>query len=156
MFGWCSQVQIHYLNCLDQEYFAIKSFWIVKANAYSSWHWKKLLKLRPLFRTMLKHHIGNGQNTFLWYDNGHPTGPLLLVYNPIIVYDASLPLNPNASIVINGLERNWPPARSNDLLEVQVQICDNIFPKHTDDIIFWLYSKSRKLHVGETWNWIRQ
>lgn len=49
-----------------------KSFWTVKPNAIHSWCWKKLLKIRPLTRPMIKHDIGNGENTYLWHDNLHP------------------------------------------------------------------------------------
>lgn len=41
-----------------------KSLWVVKPNATHYWCWKKLLKIRPLIRPMIKHEIGNGQNIF--------------------------------------------------------------------------------------------
>ena len=53
-----------------------KSFWVVKPPSTCSWYWKKLLRLRSLARQMLSHNIGNGEGTFLWYDNWHPLGHL--------------------------------------------------------------------------------
>ena len=66
-----------------------KSFWAVKPPSQSSWYWKKLLKLRDIVRPMLKHRIGNGCGTFLWYDNWHPLGPLLDKFGNRVVYDVA-------------------------------------------------------------------
>lgn len=74
---------------------------------------------------MIKHVVGNGQNTFIWYmiyDNWHPTDLLLEVYNRRVVYDSGLSLHAKVSSVISAGEWNRPHARSNDLLEIQIQV----------------------------------
>ncbi|KAG5516677.1 hypothetical protein RHGRI_037426 [Rhododendron griersonianum] len=41
-----------------------------------SWTMRKLLKLRVQCQSFVKHSIGDGQGTFLYLDNWHPSGPL--------------------------------------------------------------------------------
>ena len=49
-----------------------KSFWQAKTPSHCSWYWRKLLKLRPIAKPLLIHRIGNGDHTFLWFDNWLP------------------------------------------------------------------------------------
>lgn len=87
------------LDRLDQYFFSLRPKLVgSKINAQSSWAWKKILKLRPLFQPKLKCDAGNGQKIFLWYDNWHPKG------HPIQAY------------------------RSQDLQEVQILLCNNLYP----------------------------
>ncbi|XP_028127266.1 uncharacterized protein LOC114323787 [Camellia sinensis] len=58
-----------------------------------SWVWRKLLSLRDLIFPIIKFKLGNGENVFLWHDNWHPFGSLLLRYGPRILYDTNLPDN---------------------------------------------------------------
>ena len=39
-------------------------------------------KIRNIVRPHLKHMIGNGEKTYLWYDNWHPGVPLVEKYGP--------------------------------------------------------------------------
>ena len=64
---WASWIQTYMLKG--------KSFWGVKHPSQCSWYWRKLLRMRDTLRPLLKHKIGNGCGTFLWYDNWHPLGP---------------------------------------------------------------------------------
>ncbi|XP_028099396.1 uncharacterized protein LOC114298945 [Camellia sinensis] len=68
-----------------------KSFWGIKVPSDPSWVWRKLLSLRDLIFPLIKFKLGNGGNVFLWYDNWHPFGSLLLRYGPRILYDTNLP-----------------------------------------------------------------
>ncbi|XP_059627616.1 uncharacterized protein LOC132270455 [Cornus florida] len=62
-----------------------KSFWNIKVNKLSSWNWRMLLKLRGLARQFIKHQVGDGAETFLWFDYWLPTGPInLRVGNDVI------------------------------------------------------------------------
>ena len=79
-----------------------KSIWAVTPPAQSSWYWKKLLKLRDIVRPLIRHKIGNGCGTSLWYDNWHPLGPFLDRFGPRVAYDAALSLNVRVSDVIVG------------------------------------------------------
>ena len=48
--------------------------WKEKATQSCSWNWMCLLNLREVFKTLMVHIIGDGQNTNLWYDNWYPLG----------------------------------------------------------------------------------
>lgn len=108
-----------------------KCFWTAHAYNYHSWSWKKILKIRPLFRTLISYEVGNGRDTFLCHDAWYPKGPLELSYGPSIVHCAGLPYDAKLSIVI--VEWHWPPARIEALLEIQSLLCGVINPKDSDD-----------------------
>ena len=57
---------------------------------------------------MLKHRIGNGCGTLMWYDNWHPLGSLLDKFGQRVVYDATLSVNSRVSTVIEGDVWHWP------------------------------------------------
>lgn len=48
-----------------------------------------------------------------------------------------IPVYAKLSTVISRLEWHWPPARSDDILEIQIQLYDTIFPCLADDTILW-------------------
>lgn len=77
-----------------------------------------------------------------------------MAHGPRLVYESGLPLNAKLSRVIEGLHWTLPNPRSEDILEVQILICDSIVPTQSEDLIQWLPSKSKVL--GTTWNWVRR
>lgn len=80
-----------------------KSFWSVNPDANSLWNWNKLLKVRPLFRPMIKYKVGNGQMIHPWFDSWHPKGPMLEAYSHRLVIESSLHLNSKLAVVIRDL-----------------------------------------------------
>lgn len=78
---------------------------------------KKILKLRSLLRSMILYKVENGKHTYVWHDNWHPKGPLLLSYGHRVVYYSGLPLFARQSAVIEGANWHWPPVRSDNLHE---------------------------------------
>ncbi|GKU97302.1 hypothetical protein SLEP1_g10467 [Rubroshorea leprosula] len=123
----------------------------------TSWLWRKILSLRPAARYLIKHMIGNGENTFLWFDFWHPTGPLLEVYGQKIVQDTAIPLQAKLSQVVQGNFWKWPPARSPELLQIQIALCGNLYPNEAgEDSVIWLASPSRSFKIGYTWNHLRE
>lgn len=46
-----------------------KKFLVVKIPPDCAWYWRKVLKLRALVKPHFRHMIGNGENTYLWYNN---------------------------------------------------------------------------------------
>ncbi|XP_028122802.1 uncharacterized protein LOC114319935 [Camellia sinensis] len=95
MFGICfrvGNVQCG-VNGLSPTYLKGKSFWGIKMPSDPSWVWRKLLSLRDLIFPIIKFKLGNGENVFLWHDNWHPFGSLLLRYGSRILYDTNLPGN---------------------------------------------------------------
>ncbi|GKV27354.1 hypothetical protein SLEP1_g36534 [Rubroshorea leprosula] len=132
-----------------------KSFWSINIPSDASWRWRKILKLRPLARGLIQHIPGNGQNTYLWHDNWHPAGPLLEVYGNSIVHDSGIPSQAKLASVISGRFWNWPPARSPQLVEMQIPLFD-IHPREGEnDSVIWLTSPSGSFQTGQTWHWLR-
>ena len=43
-----------------------------------SWTWRKLFQLSDTAKPYVKHSIGNGVDTFLWFDPWHPLGPFMI------------------------------------------------------------------------------
>lgn len=67
-----------------------RCLWTCNTPTNSSWTWLKLMKLWGKARKLIKYVIGNGCYTFLWHDNWHPYGPLLLRYGTRILRYTSL------------------------------------------------------------------
>ena len=73
------------LNSTVTMFLTGQSFWSFKIP--HDWGWRKILKLRDLFRPHLKLLVGNGTNIFIWHVNWHPKGPLLLKFGHSVIYD---------------------------------------------------------------------
>ena len=108
---WCQWVKSYLLKG--------RSLWEVNIPSDSSWVWRKLLGLRPNIRPLLKHSIGDGENTCLWYDNWHPLGPLIDYFGSRIIYDSALPRNAKVKSIVEGRVWKWPPIVTIQLLELQ-------------------------------------
>ncbi|GKV37600.1 hypothetical protein SLEP1_g45612 [Rubroshorea leprosula] len=125
-----------------------RSFWSINIPSDASWGWRKILKLRPLARGLIQHIPRTGQNTYLWHDNWHPAGPLLEVYGNSIVHDSRIPSQAKLASVISGRFWNWPPARSPQLVEIQIPLFD-IHPREGEnDLVIWLTSPSGSFQTG--------
>ena len=132
-----------------------KSFWGVKPPAQCSWYWRKLLRMRDILRPLLRHKIGNGFGTFLWYDNWHPLGPLLDKFGPRIVYDAALPLHARVRDIIDDGEWHWPRTNTIGLMEVRSGMSSVPSPSGTPDSVQWVPSPDGKFSTHHTWNYLR-
>lgn len=81
---WCQWVKSYLIKG--------RNFWTLKMPGSCSWIWRKLLNLRPIVQPYIKHHIGNGHSTSLWYDNWHPLGPLVEKFGYRIVMTRVSPM----------------------------------------------------------------
>lgn len=52
-----------------------QNIWATKVPQDCSWTVRKLLKLRRVGQPFVKHIIGDGCNTFIWFDNWQPKAP---------------------------------------------------------------------------------
>lgn len=85
-----------------------------------------MLKLRPLFRLVLKYEVGNGHKIFLWHGTWHPKGPLLPTYGPRILFGTCLPMDAKLGLpmdakldtVIHDIQWKWLAARTDEQLEL--------------------------------------
>ena len=132
-----------------------KSFWAVKPPCQCSWYWRKLLKLRHIAHPMLKHRIGNGCGTSLWYNNWHPLGPLLNKFGQRVVYDAALSINARVSVIVEGDRWHWPLTNTMELMEIRDLMVNVPIPSGSSDTILWVPSPNGKFSTTYTWDAIR-
>ena len=132
-----------------------KSFWVVKPPSQCSWYWRKLLKLRDTVKPLLKHNIGNGCGTFLWYDNWHPLGPLIGTLGHRVVYDSALPLDSKVSSIIHNETWCWPLTNTLELMEIRNHMASLPLPSSNNDTIQWIPSPNGRFSTPYTWDFLR-
>ncbi|GJX01649.1 reverse transcriptase zinc-binding domain-containing protein [Tanacetum coccineum] len=59
-----------------------RNFWDFPMRGNMSWGWRKILKLRPIIRKFIWSKIGNGRNTYLWFDTWADFEPLAAQISP--------------------------------------------------------------------------
>ena len=62
--------------------------------------------------------MGDGTNFFIWHDNWHPKGPLLLKFGHIVIYDSASSVDAKHASVIQDGNWNWGYARSENLVAI--------------------------------------
>ncbi|GJS94192.1 RNA-directed DNA polymerase, eukaryota, reverse transcriptase zinc-binding domain protein, partial [Tanacetum coccineum] len=70
--------------------FTTLSVWVVQKEVSDSWGWKNFLDIRDLVLQHVKYKIGDGKQTFMWYDNWSGLGPLINCITHRSLYDAKL------------------------------------------------------------------
>ncbi|KAL0401453.1 UNVERIFIED_CONTAM: hypothetical protein Slati_4175200 [Sesamum latifolium] len=95
-----------WVNWIVQTRLRDKSLWTV-TEGNSSWGWRKLLKLRPIFQTNFQFCIGDGMRFSLWHDPWHTLGPLILRYprGPQLTGMCS---SATLSLVLDNGQWRWP------------------------------------------------
>ncbi|GKA23674.1 RNA-directed DNA polymerase, eukaryota, reverse transcriptase zinc-binding domain protein [Tanacetum coccineum] len=81
------------------------SIWVVQKEECDSWGWKNLLTIRDLIMSHVLSKIGNGKNTYMWYDNWSGLGPLINIISYRILYNARLNKEDNVANMIDA--GNW-------------------------------------------------
>ena len=144
---WTDWIKI-YLICK-------RSFWDLHIPNACSWTWRKILKLRDLFRPLIKSIIGDGADTWLWFDNWTPLGPIHLSFGDRVIYDYTLSRDARVATIIQGSWR-WPVANSPDLLTLKGAIPHSIIPNSTlRDKLSWTPSPSGTFSTKSSWTAIR-
>ncbi|GKV09536.1 hypothetical protein SLEP1_g21022 [Rubroshorea leprosula] len=128
----------------------------IRVPSDASWGGRKLLNLRQQARKLIKHIPGDGKDIYLWHDNWHPSGPLVENFGARIVQDSGFSSQAKLEVVVNGNFWKRPPTHSPQLLDIQIALCDRLYPKKRDkDTVIWIPSTSRTYTTGRTWHWIK-
>lgn len=91
----------------------------------------KLLGLRQLSQPLIRYQIGNGAQTFLWWDNWHPIGPLYARLGDRVVNNVGRSLRANVASIIDNGAWKWPRLRNPLIQTIIIQTPQNLIP-HPD------------------------
>ena len=100
---------------------------------------------------MLSHKVGNGENTFLWYDNWHTLGPLVERFGDRVMYDAALPMDSKVAKVISNNSWAWPVANSVALMAIKEKLTQLPSPSACPDRVCWDPSPNGSFSTSHTW-----
>lgn len=113
-----------------------KSFWQVLKSPNDEWCWRKLLKIRDLFKAYFKVQLGNGKNTSFWYDNWLPIGPLSDYITDVDI--DFLGINKNITVVNMNRRGSWRiPNSLYGLIPNLETALKSVKLKDCDDKVFW-------------------
>ncbi|GJZ69312.1 RNA-directed DNA polymerase, eukaryota, reverse transcriptase zinc-binding domain protein [Tanacetum coccineum] len=84
-----------------------RGVWEIDVEANDSWTWKNLLNLKSKARRHIKHTIGNGENTLIWFDKWCESGPLCQIITNIDIYDGRFNLKASVADMITNGEWIW-------------------------------------------------
>ncbi|KAL7181471.1 hypothetical protein ACSBR1_040377 [Camellia fascicularis] len=130
-----------------------KSFWKVKVPNDPSWVWRKLLSLRDWVSPLIKHKIGCGDATFLWYDNWHPLGSLWNKFGDRIIYDSTLNSETKVSQIIDGSSWKWPIPNSWEIQELISSTPVGCKPNpSSSDTALWKLTTDGQFSIQSAWN----
>lgn len=127
-----------------------KCFWAIDASSNFSWTWRRLLKLRSLFRPYIAYKVGNGDLVHLWTDMWHPKSPLRNTYGLQAVYSLGYPLHAKLSFIINNSCWSWPPIRYAAVADI-IHLASPINPGTGKDVSIWLPTKHAQFTVSSAW-----
>ena len=134
-----------------------RSIWEIQVPTNCSWIWRKLLKLRSLFRPYIRYIVGNGQLTWLWFDFWLPMGPIIPTLGERVIYDSGLQRQTKVTPIIHEGGWRWPLANSSELLTLKEAIPQGMVPiLDTEDTVTWALSSTGKYTMGSAWNAIRR
>ncbi|KAJ9535280.1 hypothetical protein OSB04_un001622 [Centaurea solstitialis] len=110
-----------------------QNFWAVGAIHDASWFWRKVVRIRGMFREQFVHVLGDGKRTSLWFDAWHPAGPLCNFISKRDIYAARLSLDLRVcDMVVDGLWV-WPLEiwiKYGNILQVHMpRLIDNTWDK---------------------------
>ncbi|CAI9261358.1 unnamed protein product [Lactuca saligna] len=97
---WVKWINIHVLKG--------RSFWDIKEKQDLSWSWRNLIRLRTKFRDHFFTKIGNGANSFMWYDDWHQLGAFSHVLSPRDITNVGFKITDKVKDVIVNNSWSWP------------------------------------------------
>ncbi|KAB1200869.1 hypothetical protein CJ030_MR0G006019 [Morella rubra] len=134
-----------------------RPFWGLKFPGACSWSWQKILQLRDCVKGCFRRVVGNGESTFLWYDNWHPSGPLERRTCRASILSSSGGSNAKVSSIIDGSCRKWPTLALPQLWrDVAAETPISFLPAPSkDDSIKWVPALDGCFSVGSAYNAFR-
>lgn len=146
---WCQWIKSYLLKG--------RSFWKVNIPSSPSWTWRKLLQLRPLIQPFIKYQIGDGSTISLWYDNWHPSGPLVEHFGSRVIYDSGLADDAMVSSILNATYRwSFPINRTWELNEIKSHLPSlNTTTPPSADNCKWTLTQDGLFTISSLWEQLR-
>ncbi|KAG2302208.1 hypothetical protein Bca52824_030859 [Brassica carinata] len=138
-----------------------KSFWLVRDSQRFSVTVRSMLQLKYLLPTFLRCSVGNGNTASFWFDFWTDLGPLHLLFGSTASRTLRLPISASVSEAVRDGHWNLPPARSENVVTLQIVLSTMPVPSPSDanDSYLW---RSQSGGFGSTfsssvtWNLLRQ
>ncbi|GJW62043.1 putative RNA-directed DNA polymerase [Tanacetum coccineum] len=144
---WVKWVHLYKLNG--------RSFWDIPLRGNMSWGWRKILQVRSLVRPFIWSRIGDGKNTFAWFDNWSAASPLSNLISNRDIYRAGLGLDARVSDIVLAGSWVWPT----DWLVKYPPLANIVVPNLTNaaDCSTWLNRQNMEVgySVAAVWECIR-
>ncbi|XP_058180144.1 uncharacterized protein LOC131298685 [Rhododendron vialii] len=123
----------------------------------SSWTMRKILGLRKLCQPLIRYHVGNGANTFLWLDNWHILGPLYAKFGERVVTNLGRALWAKVATIIDQGDWCWPKLGNQSIQAIMAPTPPSLRPNLTvEDSVSWIPHPSAIFIVRSAWNAIRK
>ncbi|CAA7020439.1 unnamed protein product [Microthlaspi erraticum] len=142
---------------IREKYLSHSPLWALNGKNYEfSWMFRQLLKLRgkafPLLRTL----IGNGEDTFFWWDPWTPYGPLIHYIGCDGPSLMGIPLFSTVSDLITPQGWRLPSARSDKQLNLMAFITTMQLSLSNDQMVWVIDGVIQKdFSSSQVWNFIR-
>ncbi|GAV70785.1 zf-RVT domain-containing protein [Cephalotus follicularis] len=100
-----------------------------------SWTWRKLIKIRLVFKSNLHYKLGNGESFNLWLDTWINNQSLVEIYSHRVIYDSGL--SRNAKVIEATKDGCWDWKGSFATMEdIRARTCFIHF-SNQDDFVSW-------------------
>ncbi|XP_024009376.1 uncharacterized protein LOC112084468 [Eutrema salsugineum] len=140
------------------KYLSHSPFWALNEENYSfSWMFRRLLKLRGKASSLIQIFIGNGDDTFFWWDPWTPFGPLIQFMGDDGPSRLGIPLFSTVGQQISSQGWNLPNARSEKQLQLY-SFLSSIVPSASCDSPVWMINGEvqKSFSARYVWNSIRE
>ncbi|CAA7057486.1 unnamed protein product [Microthlaspi erraticum] len=143
---------------IRHKYLSHSPFWALNGKNYEfSWMFRQILKLRGKANPLIRNLIGNGDDTFFWWDPWTPYGPLIYYIGCEGPASMGIPLFSTVSELITTQGWTLPPPRSEKQLNLQVFIT-TLIPSASSDRTVWLVDEviQDSFSSRQVWECIRE
>ena len=132
------------------------SFWSAVKPSSCSWILKKIFNLRDRALPHINLSLGNGQNTFLWFDPWCGP-PICRDFAAPLISHSGLPPNAKVSDILNHRGWNLPISNYHDLLVWKQNFNYNThYNLQVRDAVLWDGINCNKIKVTQIWTSLRE
>ncbi|KAI8531931.1 hypothetical protein RHMOL_Rhmol11G0174500 [Rhododendron molle] len=156
LWALCKKEDILWVKWVHTYVIKHNCIWSMNLPGDSSWTMRKLFGLRRVGHQYIKAQIGNGENTFLWLDNWHNLGPLLLKYGDGVTTNLGRSLHAKVCSIIHNGSWRWHRSRSAIVRDIIANIDPTLLPHPAnEDSVIWTLSPTGSYSAKSAWEALR-